>query len=176
MNEVTELAVHLASWQALGGFFGVVALFGFFPSFVLRWVVKLYPPGHVRRRQLLADLYELPRRERWFFVAEQLETVLFEGLPQRIGAMRSKSVTRRPPADLEAGPNGTGRGAIEYPRVDEIDMDRALNVAPVGGRRARRFLRAPATVAASSSTRLVIQVDRLSASSPSTTTRCPPRS
>ncbi|WP_028927925.1 hypothetical protein [Pseudonocardia acaciae] len=84
MNEITELTTHLASWQALSGFFGVVVLFGFLPGLTLRLLVKLYPPGHVRRRQLPADMYELPRHRRWFFVAEQLETVLFEGLPARV--------------------------------------------------------------------------------------------
>lgn len=84
MNEVKELAAHLASWPALGAFFGVVVVFGFLPGFTLRLLVKLYPPGHVRRDQLPADMYELPRHKRWFFVAEQLETVLFEGLPARL--------------------------------------------------------------------------------------------
>lgn len=90
MNEVTELAAHLVSWQALGGFFGVVVVFGFFPGFILRWIVKLYPPRHARRRQLLADMYELPLRKRWFFVAEQFETVLFEGLPDRLRSSRHR--------------------------------------------------------------------------------------
>jgi hypothetical protein len=70
-------------WQAL---VAVVAVFGFVPGFVLRLLLKIYPRDDPRRQELLAALYTLPRGTRPFFVAEQLETVLFEGLPLRVSA------------------------------------------------------------------------------------------
>jgi hypothetical protein len=84
MNEIAELAKLLETPKAIWLYFLAVLLFGFLPGFTLRLMVKLYPPGDERRKVLLADMYELPRHKRWFFVAEQLETVLIEGLPERI--------------------------------------------------------------------------------------------
>lgn len=88
MNEIGELAKLLESLHAIALYFLAVLLFGFLPGFTLRLLVKLYPPGDERRQVLLADMYERPRSKRWFFVAEQLETVLVEGLPDRIRRRR----------------------------------------------------------------------------------------
>jgi hypothetical protein len=68
----------------------VVLIFGFLPGFMLRLIVKVYPPDHPRRRELVAELYTIKRIERPFFVAEQLETALFEGLPARKLATRKQ--------------------------------------------------------------------------------------
>lgn len=56
-------------------------MFGFAPGALLRLIVLLYPRDHPRRRELIGELYAYPRIERPFWVAEQLELALAEGLP-----------------------------------------------------------------------------------------------
>lgn len=56
-----------------------VGMFGFLPGFTLRVFLLMYPKGHPRRTELLGELYAQPRLQRMFFVAEQMETALFEG-------------------------------------------------------------------------------------------------
>jgi hypothetical protein len=62
----------------------IVIVFGFLPGFTLRALVRIYPPDDPRRHELVAQLYVLNRIERPLFVAEQLETVLFEGVGARL--------------------------------------------------------------------------------------------
>jgi hypothetical protein len=69
------------SWHTL---LVIVLMFGFVPGFVLRLLVMIYPRDAPRRDELVAQLYTLGRLERPLFVAEQLETVLFEGVPHRL--------------------------------------------------------------------------------------------
>lgn len=57
--------------------------FGFAPGFVLRLIVLLYPHSDGRRAELVAELYELPRWKRPMWVAEQLETAIWEGPRER---------------------------------------------------------------------------------------------
>jgi hypothetical protein len=88
---------HVIAWPTLGF---ALLVFGFAPAAVLRLIVLLYPRGHPRRRELLGELYAYPRIERPFWVAEQLETALFEGLPGRLTDWRAKGLAawraRRP--------------------------------------------------------------------------------
>lgn len=62
----------------------ILLVFGTAPGLVLRLLVRLYPKGHVRRRELLAELYAVRYVERPLFVAQLLETTLFEGLAERV--------------------------------------------------------------------------------------------
>jgi PadR family transcriptional regulator PadR len=64
----------------------LVALFayGFCPGAFLRLIVLLYHREDPRREELIAELYVVPRRERPFWVVEQLEVALFEGLRKRL--------------------------------------------------------------------------------------------
>jgi len=64
----------------------IIALlvFGFAPGAILRVIVLAFPPEDPRRRELLAELHAVPRVERPFWVMEQLEVALFEGLWERI--------------------------------------------------------------------------------------------
>lgn len=87
---MAELIAAVASWQSLAL---ALFVFGFAPGAILRLLVKLYPKDDPRRLELLAELYQQGRMERLLFVSEQLETVLFEGLPHRIREMRR--ATRR---------------------------------------------------------------------------------
>jgi len=81
---MTELIGKIVSWPTLL-FLGVVfVLYGFAPWFTLRLTVLLYPRDHSRRRELIAELYTVPRLHRPFWVMEQLETALAEGLTVRL--------------------------------------------------------------------------------------------
>lgn len=67
-------------WQTL---IVAVITFGFVPGFILRILVKIYPKGDSRRIELISEMYALKWASRPFFMAQQLETVLFDGLPAR---------------------------------------------------------------------------------------------
>ena len=75
------------SWPTL-----LVALlvFGFAPGAVLRLIALAYPRDHPRRRELRGELYAVPRIERPFWVFEQLEVGLCEGLPGRFARMMAR--------------------------------------------------------------------------------------
>lgn len=78
---LAELLDGVMSWPAL---LVALALFGFAPGAALRLIVLAFPRDDPRRRELLAELHAVPRLERPFWVAEQLELALFEGLWGRI--------------------------------------------------------------------------------------------
>jgi hypothetical protein len=78
-----SLDFQIISWPALGV---ALLVFGFAPGAVLRLIVLAYPRDDPRRRELLGELYAVPRIERPFWVIEQLEVALFEGLRGRIAA------------------------------------------------------------------------------------------
>ncbi|WP_284745079.1 DUF2314 domain-containing protein [Amycolatopsis sp. RTGN1] len=77
----TELLQSLASWPTL---LIAIVVYGFAPGFVLRLVVMVYERDDPRRAELIAELYEVPRLKRPFWVAEQIETAIFDGLGPRI--------------------------------------------------------------------------------------------
>jgi hypothetical protein len=81
---MTELLHTIASWPSL---LLVVLVFGFAPGFCLRLIVLTYPRSDPRRTELIAELYTVPRIQRPLWVAEQLETALFEGVPHRLAAV-----------------------------------------------------------------------------------------
>jgi phosphatidylserine/phosphatidylglycerophosphate/cardiolipin synthase-like enzyme len=64
-----------------------LAMFGFAPGAVLRMIVLAFRRDDPRRTELLAELPHVPRIERPFWVCEQLEVALFEGLAGRIAAL-----------------------------------------------------------------------------------------
>lgn len=84
---MAELVEAVVSWQTL---LAVLLVFGVAPGVVLRLIVLLYPKGHPRRNELVAELYVVPRWERPLFVAEQLEVGLTEALPLRVRVARSQ--------------------------------------------------------------------------------------
>jgi hypothetical protein len=88
---MTEVLVGGSAWWAIPAIaltFG--AVFGFFPGFVLRLIILLYPADDPRRRELVAELYVLGRMERIEWVFQQLETALFEGVSTRLARRRSR--------------------------------------------------------------------------------------
>jgi Uncharacterized protein conserved in bacteria (DUF2314) len=78
---MSSLIFHVLSWPA---FFLALLVFGFAPGAVLRLIVIAFDRDDPRRHELLGELYAVPRLERPFWVAEQLEVALTEGLGYRL--------------------------------------------------------------------------------------------
>ena len=96
---MTGMIAQLLAWPTL-----CIALlvFGFAPGAVLRLIVLLYRRGNPRRLELLGELYAVPRIERPFWVAEQLEVALFEGFRDRLKAWRDRRIPLTPATDQRA--------------------------------------------------------------------------
>lgn len=71
----------LLSWPT---FLLALVVFGFAPGAVLRMIVLAFHRDDPRREELIAELYIVPRVERPFWVMQQLEVALFEGIWDRI--------------------------------------------------------------------------------------------
>ncbi len=71
----------LTSWQA---FVAALVVYGFAPGALLRLLCLAFRRGDPRRYELRAELYAVPRPARPFWVLEQLEVALFEGLGERL--------------------------------------------------------------------------------------------
>jgi len=69
------------SWPT---FVAALIVFGFAPGAVLRVIVLAFPRDDPRRQELLAEVYAVPRAERPFWVVQQLEVAIFEGLRDRL--------------------------------------------------------------------------------------------
>jgi hypothetical protein len=80
---MSDLILHVLAWPTVLIALGV---FGFAPGAVLRLIVLAYRREDPRRRELISELYHVPRIERPFWVAEQLETALFDGCRGRLAA------------------------------------------------------------------------------------------
>lgn len=94
---ITEL---LITPGALGAFMLALVIFGFAPGMVLALIVRLIPDID-RRKELQAELYEVPRWERPFWVAQQFEVALRIGLPWHVEWFWGRHVWHR--CKLEAG-------------------------------------------------------------------------
>jgi hypothetical protein len=68
---------------ASGAIFAALLL-GFFPGAINRALAMVYPRDDPRRAEMIAELYAVPRLQRWMWVAEQAERVLLAVLPERI--------------------------------------------------------------------------------------------
>lgn len=89
---MTALILQAFAWPTLGL---ALFVFGLAPGIALRLIVLLYPRSSDRRKELIGELYHVPRIERPFWVAEQLEVAFFEGLPERFSAWRNKKSASR---------------------------------------------------------------------------------
>jgi len=89
---ITELVDAVASWHAL-----VLALviWGFAPRAVLRLIVLVFHRDDPRRAEMLGEIHAVPRAERPFWVMEQLEVALFEGLYERLQWAAAGRITHR---------------------------------------------------------------------------------
>ena len=71
----------LLSWPT---FLVALVVYGFAPGALLRMICLAFHREDPRRYELRAELFAVPRLVRPFWVAEQLEVALFEGLGERI--------------------------------------------------------------------------------------------
>jgi hypothetical protein len=93
---VSELADLIGVGPGLSLLGAVLLIYGVLPGTTLRAILLLYPKDDPRRRELLAEMYSIPkRRERLLWVAEQLETAVFEGMFPRMGRWTRRRITRR---------------------------------------------------------------------------------
>ncbi|SFO88836.1 hypothetical protein [Amycolatopsis rubida] len=104
-----DTLAHLVMTWGIGTLFMTALVFGFFPTFVVNVLARIYPKGHPRRDELIAELRDVPRREQLIWVAEQFATLLFDGVPARVqNAVRkrrqARSGQRIESEDGEAGP------------------------------------------------------------------------
>lgn len=113
---MTELIESITSWRSL---LFALAVFGFAPGFVLRLLVRIYPKEDPRRTELISELYGLGHVKRLLFVAEQLETVLFEGAPHRLKEILD-SVRSSNQSDQHSDP-GTPQDSGGHDRVTARD-------------------------------------------------------
>jgi hypothetical protein len=90
----TELAPLFHAVEDWRTYVILVLAFGFFPGFVLRLFLLLYPKDDERRPELIAEVYVLPRWKRWLFVSEQMETAIFEGPAERRRRRRERVALR----------------------------------------------------------------------------------
>lgn len=82
-------------------FVAALIIFGFAPGLVLSLILRLLPIDDPRRRELHAELYAVPRWERPFWVCEQFEVALREGLFPEISWWWGRLVWHR--SKLESG-------------------------------------------------------------------------
>jgi hypothetical protein len=80
--------------SALGTFGLALLIFGFAPGMVLAVIVRMIPDPD-RRRELQAELYEVPRWDRPFWVAQQLEVAIRVGLFPEIEWLWGRHVWHR---------------------------------------------------------------------------------
>jgi DNA-binding CsgD family transcriptional regulator len=122
-----SLIFQIVSWPALGI---ALLVFGFAPGAVLRLIVLAYPRDDPRRRELLGELYAVPRIERPFWVIEQLEVGLFEGLRGRFAARLAagRKLTRL------AAASSDGRGVLTL--LERTAVLEALRALPARQREA----------------------------------------
>jgi len=94
---MTDFLVGGSAWWALPAMMVMfAAVFGFFPGFVLRLLILLYPADDPRRSELPAEMYVVVgRMERIEWVFQQLETALFEGVGARLKRWRHRQINER---------------------------------------------------------------------------------
>ncbi|WP_146044344.1 hypothetical protein [Amycolatopsis sp. BJA-103] len=93
-----------------------ILIYGFAPGFALRLTILLYPKNDDRRKELLADLYKMPRLQRPFWVAEQIETAIFDGVLAYRNAAKERNAAR-----LEEAPQVPPSPNHQANHVDMID-------------------------------------------------------
>lgn len=94
------IASLLGAPTAFGAFALSLLVFGFAPGISLAAIVRLIPDPD-RRRELQAELYEVPRWERPYWVAQQLEVAIRLGLSTRVTWYWGKYVWHR--ATIDSG-------------------------------------------------------------------------
>jgi len=120
---VTELLDAIVSWRT---FLVALLVFGFAPGALLRLIVLAFHRDDPRRSELLAELHAVPRVERPFWVVEQLEVALLEGIWERVVWSATGRVINR---------WHLGSGVVrnrEYPETFEIPDEEAKQAIEPG--------------------------------------------
>lgn len=91
---IADVITNAASFS-LPALFTIMVVFGFAPGFCMRLIALMYPRTDPRRKELYAELKAVPRIERPLWVAEQLETGLFDGLLSRRRSARERKRERQ---------------------------------------------------------------------------------
>jgi type I restriction enzyme R subunit len=92
------LITQVIAWPTL---LAALMIFGFAPGATLRMIILAFRRDDPRRTELIAELPHVPRIERPFWVCEQLEVALFEGLIGRASTLARKLRKRRPRRKLD---------------------------------------------------------------------------
>ncbi len=120
---VTELLDAIVSWRT---FLVALLVFGFAPGALLRLIVLAFPRDDPCRSELLAELHAVPRLERPFWVFEQLEVALSEGIWERVVWTATGRIIHR----WHLG-SGVQRNR-EYPETFEIPDEEAKQTIEPG--------------------------------------------
>lgn len=112
-------------------------LFGFAPALMVRLIALMWPRGHGRRLELRAEIAYIDYWKRPLWAAEQLETALFDGLPQQWRERRC----RLERAALIFGPRALTRQLSEVQRLlaDAIEVSESELRVAYFARHRRRF-------------------------------------
>jgi hypothetical protein len=100
---VNSLITQVIAWPTV---LIPLVVFGFAPGAVLRMIVLAFRRDDPRRTELLAELPHVPRIERPFWVCEQLEVALFEGLLGRLAVRTGLRRDGRPAMSRAAASAG----------------------------------------------------------------------
>lgn len=73
----------------------IILIFGFAPRLLTRILSFAFPKDDPRREELVGEVDAIPYRSRPFFVAEQLEVALIEGIGGRLRLLWIKNITYR---------------------------------------------------------------------------------
>lgn len=103
---------------ALGTFALALLIFGFAPGMVLAAIVRLIPDLD-RRRELQAELYDVPRWEQPFWVVQQFEVAIRVGVFPEVSWMWGRHVWHR--CKIESGLESH----LKYPDSFEVPDDLA---------------------------------------------------
>ncbi|WP_410639846.1 hypothetical protein [Amycolatopsis sp. lyj-346] len=90
----TELLSRVADWSLVTLLMTAV-VFGFLPKLAMHILTLIYPKNHARRAELRAELEVVPHRKRLLWVAEQVATVLFDGVPARVRDLQMRRQGRK---------------------------------------------------------------------------------
>jgi hypothetical protein len=106
---------------ALGALGIALLIFGFAPGMALALIVKLLAKDDPRRAELQAELYAVPRWERPFWVCEQLEVAMREGLFPEVSWYWGRHVWHR--AKVECGLDNHRRWPESFWVPDDKEKD-----------------------------------------------------
>jgi hypothetical protein len=112
---------------AIGAFVLSLVIFGFAPGMVLALIVRLIPDRD-RRRELQAELYEVPRWEQPYWVTQQFEVAIRIGLFPQVSWYWGRHVWHR--CKIQSGLESHRR----YPDTFEIPSDEDKELLRPGDR------------------------------------------